>query len=299
MKKLNDIHDKFFRKLVSNPKMARELCELYLSAELLKLLDLDSLELQDTSLLDAYLRQLRCDVLYKVKFKDRLGYAYLLFEHQSRPEKKMPLRIALYKFRMMDKERSHILPIVIPIVFYHGKKPYTYSTDLFDLFGEAADLAKTHLLSPFTLIDLNKISDTEIKQHKLAMILEFMQKHIYDDNLLIRLIEIVPQLNELSQMGADECIITALEYAIHAGAIDSPEQLNEFVINHLSPNLRSETMTVAQQLEARGETRGKAESTRQIAINLLHEDFDLKIIARVTGLEIEDLKKLAQEVVAI
>jgi predicted transposase/invertase (TIGR01784 family) len=133
-----------------------------------------------------------------------------------------------------------------------------------------------------------------------------MHKHIYDTNLLERLEEIVPLLNELEHRDASWYIISTLEYAIHAGHLDSEEQLDNFVSQYLSAPLRSRTMTLAKKLLLRGEAlgiekglekgleKGVAKEKAAIAIKLLSENFTLDLISRVTDLSISELQQLAK-----
>jgi len=55
-------------------------------------------------------------------------------------------------------------------------------------------------------------------------------------------------------------------------------------------------MTIATQLEARGEARGEAkgkiEGKLETARNLLQEGADPQFVAKVTGLPIDDVKRL-------
>lgn len=55
-------------------------------------------------------------------------------------------------------------------------------------------------------------------------------------------------------------------------------------------------MTIAEQLEARGEARGKAEGEiegiKKTALNLLKEGTDPQFVAKVTGLSLDDVKRL-------
>ncbi|MBT2772144.1 hypothetical protein J7J47_07855 [Halomonas sp. ISL-60] len=51
-------------------------------------------------------------------------------------------------------------------------------------------------------------------------------------------------------------------------------------------------MTIATQLEARGEAKGKIEGKIETARNLLKEGADPQFVAKVTGLTLEDVKRL-------
>ncbi|WP_280124176.1 Rpn family recombination-promoting nuclease/putative transposase [Coxiella endosymbiont of Ornithodoros amblus] len=53
---------------------------------------------------------------------------------------------------------------MVPLVFYHRKKRYPYSTDLFTLFSDEEPLAREVLLKPFTLVDVTQMADEKLKE---------------------------------------------------------------------------------------------------------------------------------------
>jgi predicted transposase/invertase (TIGR01784 family) len=212
----------------------------------------------------------------------------------------------------VHKRRTYFLPVVIPIVFYHGKSPYYFSTDIGDLFGEHKAWAPI-ALKPFKLIDVNQIDDEEIKKHEWLGVLEYVQKYIGTKDLFYRLINIIPLFNQLEIKGAQWYIISTLKYAFSAGALADSQVVQTLLLDKLSFNTRREMMTYAEYLkqEARqeglqkglqkgvqkgiqqGKQLGKSEAVQQIAIKLLQEKVDLALIARTTGLTFEQIKQLA------
>ncbi|HAB73223.1 MAG TPA: ISNCY family transposase, partial [Pantoea sp.] len=58
------------------------------------------------------------------------------------------------------------LPLVIPVLFYQGKRsPYPYSLRWLDLFREAEHAAALYN-GHFPLVDVTIIPDEEIMQHR-------------------------------------------------------------------------------------------------------------------------------------
>ena len=63
----------------------------------------------------------------------------LLFEHQSRPDRRMAMRMMSYCCRIWEATRdSHpkerFLRPVLPVVFYQGKRPWRYAQELAESF---------------------------------------------------------------------------------------------------------------------------------------------------------------------
>ena len=74
------------------------------------------------------------DILYLVKTKEGDVPIYLLIEHQSRPDQMIAWRMMHYAFCTMNQHLQQgykSLPLVVPILFYHGKKkPYPLDCQL-------------------------------------------------------------------------------------------------------------------------------------------------------------------------
>lgn len=78
------------------------------------------------------------------------------------------------------------LPLVIPVLFYMGKRsPYPYSTRWRDEF-DAAALADKLYSSTFPLVDVTVIPDDEIAGHRSMAALTLLQKHIHQRDLAVR-----------------------------------------------------------------------------------------------------------------
>lgn len=146
------------------------------------------------------------------------------------------------------------------------------------------------LLKPFHLIDVNRIPDEKLKQQVWSGVLTFMQKHIYAEDLLKYIHDIVPLLKELMTAGEEEYIMSTIRYAMDAGNTDNIQGLVELT-NKLSSELGSDEMpTISEQLKLQGKVEGKVEGRAEgvaaaiKAINLLSQGTDPAVISRITGL---------------
>lgn len=87
--------------------------------------DLSTLKLESGSFVEDDLRQYFSDVLYSLKTTAGDGYIHVLVEHQSTPDKHMAFRLIRYAVAAMQRhlEAGHKkLPLVIPVLFYTGKR---------------------------------------------------------------------------------------------------------------------------------------------------------------------------------
>src|SRR5581483_4197980 len=96
-------HDKFFREIMLDKRVARDFVEAHLPPEVLAVIDLDHLELQPRVLADETRRETAVDVLFKTKISGRDAYLFILAEHQSVPDELMPFRIIHYTCKIIAK----------------------------------------------------------------------------------------------------------------------------------------------------------------------------------------------------
>ena len=97
-------HDKFFKETFSNLKVTRDFLENYLPQSILKILDLNDLEIQNSSHVDEELNEVFSDLLFKTKINQRDGYLYFLFEHKSYPDRMIALQLLTYMVRIWKQK---------------------------------------------------------------------------------------------------------------------------------------------------------------------------------------------------
>lgn len=98
---------------------------------------LGQLEMQPRSQINDVRQESAVDVLFKTVIEGHEAYIYLLLEHQSTPDPLMPFRMLKYMCNIIDHHlKTHggkKIPFIYPLVIYHGKRKYPFSTDLNDL----------------------------------------------------------------------------------------------------------------------------------------------------------------------
>ena len=144
---LTKVHDKYFRKTFGRNRNAIDLLENISPPEDLERIDLDTLNTMEESYVDRDFDQHRTDVIFRSNLKgnDQQAYICCLFEHKSSQERLTVLQVLNYMVRIWTKKKkeSKELPVVIPIVFYHGFNPWTQPmklSEIFNLNEEAGNL---------------------------------------------------------------------------------------------------------------------------------------------------------------
>ncbi len=189
-------HDAVFRTFLSHPQTARDFMSLHLPPPLLKICDLTTLKLESGSFVEDDLRPYYSDVLYSLRTGRGDGYIHVLIEHQSSPDKFMAFRLMRYAIAAMQRhlDAGHKkLPLVIPVLFYQGKRsPYPYPLNWLTLFSEPELAAELYSVD-FPLVDVTVIPDEEIMQHRSMAALTLLQKHIRQRDLT----DLIDQLSTL------------------------------------------------------------------------------------------------------
>lgn len=240
-------------------------------------------------------KEYRIDLLFRVKFIARDDHLYIIVEHQSKPEKWMPLRINKYVALIIDRYLHKKIPAIYRIVIYNGRKKYPYSLDLAELVGAPLELAKELSSQHTQLIDLGQIDDEQLKQNQNIGVLEFVLKHTYEKDMLPFLQEIIDKLKRLTQIGYDNYLSTVLKYAMDRGEIKNRQAFYKLVATRISTEIGGTLMTLSEQLRYEGRQEGRQEGLQsgrleaklEVAERLLAEGVELSTIARVTGLSPE------------
>lgn len=249
-------HDALFKQFLADPETAKDLLDIHLPHELREVCDLSTLKLESGSFIEDNLRPYYSDVLYSLKTSQGDGYIYALIEHQSKPEKNMAFRMMRYAIAAMQShlEAGHeSLPLVIPIQFYHGKvSPYPYEMNWLKGFKNPT-LAQALYTNEFPLIDVTVIPDDEIMQHKRIALLELVQKHIRQRDML----EFTEQLATLlsKRYTTDKQLRSLMSYMLQVGETSNLDMLIEKLTSAV-PEHEETLMTIAEQLRREGEARG-------------------------------------------
>ena len=205
--------------------------------------------------------------MYSLKTTAGDGYIYALIEHQSTPDRHMAFGLMRYAIAAMQRhlDAGHDrLPLVIPVLFYHGLvSPCPFSLRWLDEFV-APELAGHLYHGAFPLADITVIPDDEIATHQRMATLELLQKHIRQRDLA----QLLDKLSELLLTGlATESQVQALmQYLEQQG---------------LERGL------------AQGRQEGRKEEAQRIAVAMLHSGLPRDLVARLTGLTEQELTPLA------
>lgn len=136
---LQNPHDKFFKEMFGNVETAKDFIINYLPEKVLQIIDVDTLTVQKDSFINKELQGSHTDLLFKVNICNEEGYLYLLFEHKSYLDRGISLQLLKYMVNIWEtkriKERESELPVIIPLVIFHGQSKWKIPTSLSDILN--------------------------------------------------------------------------------------------------------------------------------------------------------------------
>ncbi len=289
-------HDAFFKNFLGDINVAQDFLQIHLPASLRQRCDFTTLNICPTTFVDDNFDHHVCDMLYSVKTTQGDGYIYCLIEHQSRPDKLMAFRMMRYSLAAMKQHLDQgfkQLPVVMPVLFYHGNRSYPYSTDWRDCFADT-ELARQIYGNPFSLVDVTVIPDEEIMAHRRVALLELLQKHIRQRDMLTLVDNISTLMNDWPL--PPELNKSVMLYIAAAGETADTQKFMAKLSQQVMPNQEG-IMTIGQQLaeEGRkeGHKEGRLEMLHEVVRELMNNGVPHNLIKLSTGLSDEYLKRLS------
>ncbi|ACM61542.1 putative transposase/invertase (TIGR01784 family) [Caldicellulosiruptor bescii] len=297
-------HDSTFKFLFENAKDILFLVRDVIGYSWAKDIQEDSIELANKEFVDEDFLQRRADVIAKAKLKDREVYFYIIIENQSRVDGNMPKRLLEYMILLWAKkirEGVKKLPAIIPIVTYNGlDKDWDIPQEIISEF----DIFKDDIFR-YALVNISKLDAKALLQEEEDVLspVVFYLEQVRDDTekLIERLKELVPKLQNFSQTNMERFLTWAgnvirprfpkeerekydkLDQELKQGGV---AKMGEFVSN---------VAKLLDEAQMKKYNEGVIKTRIEIARNMIKEGAEDIFIAKVTGLTIEEVRKLRDE----
>jgi predicted transposase/invertase (TIGR01784 family) len=245
-----------------------------LPQRVLQSLDLDSIELSDDSFIDERLSLYQSDILIRARTRASPVLIYILVDHKSYPDRWTVFQLLNYMVRVWERELSENrklkkLPYIIPVVFYHGARKWTYPLAFASYLDAGEELDSfipdfRPLMFNLQHVDLDMLLGgltvkISLKAFKYA--LKGLRPHLGD------ILKSIPNLPADSKTRT--FISRLLEYIIQVSGDARVEDLEEQIRSIESDVSREVLMTIEEQLLERGTIKDK----QQVLIRLLQKKF--------------------------
>ena len=301
-KKINHIHDKTFRKILDDKKEFTIFINKIFNLE--EKLEEKDIEKYNRKFVSVDYTNQESDVIYKLKNKE----IFILVEHQTKIDKKMPIRILKYELEIirsrMDENNRLEFPIIIPIVLYTGKQRWNAKINYPSYNSELARYRGLKKVE-YNLVDINDYTIEDLyKENSILtkiMILEKSNKYIEIINNVDKIVNKVYD-SELYTQTQKEMLLNILnntminivgnkklkEYKIKLEGGENMLALYEMIENE-----RNEIYSTGiKEGKVKGKIEGKIEGIKAIAKKMLRMKFDKDTIMKATGIKEEELEML-------
>lgn len=252
-------HDSLAKKILSDPIAAREFLSHYLPESCKSLLDLNTLKVEKESYVENNLKQKFSDLVFSIKTKNNdKAFVYALVEAEVSPKYWTAFKLWKYIFLLLErhkkKEKSK-LPMVIPIVLYHGKTPFNVPRNLWELFSEPS-LAKEFMGGDYQLVDLYAMPDDEIKKKAHLGMMEYFMKYIHSRDMIKLWDEFLENFKSCIVLDKEKGYIyirSFLWYSDSKLPEDQQAALENIIAKHLPSEDKEDIMrTIAQKYRDEG-----------------------------------------------
>lgn len=136
---IDKFHDASYKNLFSHSEMIQDLLLGFVPLAWVNELDFSSLDKVPNSYISEDLRERHDDIVWRVRWKTEWVYIYLLIEFQHKIDDLMALRVYTYTGLLYQDLAKHkklvngLLPPLLPLVLYNGKKSWDAPTDVNEL----------------------------------------------------------------------------------------------------------------------------------------------------------------------
>ena len=304
-------HDVFFKSFYSNPRFAVELFRLIFSKEELKAYDWKKLKTEKDTLQDK-----RADLVFSVPLKSKPHVRFRIFillEHKSHYDPQLFTQLLYYQtFIHQQTVQSGRPSPVIPVLFYHGKKPWKWKVSFQEAVW-ASSLSEIPVASRKNMINytLKLLNTHDPKARGVLKDKSFQSRGVL--HLLGRIWSLELSRTELKEVLAlfgdfsgkrNDLIVSVADY-LEAVLKESRKfrRLWEQVEKELVEEgifQRGGFMDIREHIREKGiqegirkgMRKGRQEGRQEVVLNMLKEKTEVSFISKVTGLSKDEIKKL-------
>ena len=138
-------HDISHKEFYSHPENVKDLIQGFVALDCVSDFDFNTLERENGSYVTKENTERHDDIIWKLRWRDKWVYVYILIEFQSDVDETMPVRIMsyvalFYLYLLTNKNleywKEKKLPVVLPIVLYNGKDIWNVPKNIESMFKE-------------------------------------------------------------------------------------------------------------------------------------------------------------------
>ncbi len=284
-------------------------------AALAEALDWQTRTLRPGSFVDVALTHQHTDLLYSAAWRDGgEALVYLLFEHQSTPptEGLMAYRLLRYQDRIWERWRADhpktkTLPMIIPIVMYHGVTPWSEPRSFDALLDVPSGLrsAVEPYLVRFTYVfyDLSAISDDELHERAMTALARLVAMCFKHARTGADFVQILGRWMDVAREVARapnglQALAQVMRYILEVNEHVAPQVLQALLERNIGPEAKDIIVTAGQQLIEQGRKQG----IEQMLLRQLRQRFgdqvDIHVEQRIVTASVEQVETWSMRVLS-
>lgn len=259
-------HDTLFKVLFSDLRRAAEALRVLLPPAVVQRIDWSTLVHERDSFVDEKMRASHADLLFSAAMDGRPVKIYVLFEHQSTYDRRMPRRLLRYMDRMWDSvpmSDEPKMPIILPIVLYHGGEPWSGATDFHGMFDMLPECAPFVSQFRFILVDLAALDPAVVLDWAMSacvrlglLAMQSMRSSADLDELLIGWRELI--LAVMAEPFEDGALGVIFRYILTVRGDDAYQRAVQIMTEYEQQYAGGDMESIAQKLIREGEVKGQA-----------------------------------------
>lgn len=296
-----NIHNNMFIKTFSNPEHMKILLKMALPKAIARAIDFSELNIDFTTYVSDDIKDYYSDIVVKTRIKTSDGQStpvdiYILVEHKTEAKKKSLVQILKYLYFewQKDVDQKKPLRLIIPLVFYHGKEPWTVPRSFVDQF-KVSDEIKEYLLNYRYILfdtqdwDFLAEENRELKDNVYLFTSLVLMKSAYNEDM--ETVKAIFRLwHEKGFVTDKDKVIFFLIYVAYTRDIPL-EQLKK-TLEECKIEGGDIMPSLAQRLMDEGKDKWKKERSKEVAKRMLNDDFPIDRIVKYTGLTEKEIKEL-------
>jgi predicted transposase YdaD len=313
-------HDALFKAVFSRPENAAAALKPLLREALAEATDWTSLTLEPGSYIDEELVERQTDLLFRADIAGTESRFYLLFEHLSEPDARMPFRLLRYMIRIWEQiehnEKDKPLPPIIPVVLSHSERGWQVPTSFEDTLELGA--MREHVLPHvprfrYIVDDLTQATDAQLEARISSLYVRIVML-LFRDGRRLPVSLVFSQYADLLRSLIGTTPLEAIELLIRYALLLAGDYDREGLLTVLGtiPTKQDESMrnlanSILEVSIAKGRTEGVAQGRIEGRVEgaraMLRKQMQLKfgsvsaqVDAKVEGASMEQLEMWIERV---
>ena len=301
-RRINNEHDKIFRTVLDKKTDVSKFLNKFLGLNI----KIEELEKYNSSYIDPKFKNKEADIVYRIKDKN----IFLLIEHQTKIDKKMPIRLLEYSAAIIESAiedtKYKPKPRVIPIVLYTGKIKWKIENETIE---KQQFFKEVKLIDgEFNLIDINDFNKKELLEDDIFITKMMLVEKCKDEIEMVQALEKIENKIKEEDKSTFRRIVKEI-WSLRIGTENANKILekieegsgNMMAVMEMLLAENEKYINIGRQegmqkgrLEGRQEGRleGGKQKIKEIVQKMLAENFTKEMIMKITGLKKEEIEEI-------